>query len=230
MGKVRFIQDKDYTSFFTCGFYRPNHRYYLVDENDKILFTIEEDRSTFTKFCCNNDMGSCKAILYLGYKHAEIAHYQKDITIPSCFCNLKRPTTNIIDPNTTLSLGKITNPVGKWFSCKGQIVEVRDSHDKLCYELYNDSFCVPFFCCPLPLKYFNSASFKINFPSDALMEGETKEMNNNLDLTKEYSDCAGEWCSATVLFEFNTISSWTNFDYARFLAALHMMTTMYFHD
>ena len=152
------------------------------------------------------------------------------ITIPSWFWNSKRPTTEIIDSTTNESLGKITNPNASFFSWKGYVVEVRDSNENLCFGLSNNSCCVPFFCCPFPCTKFNLAEFDIKFPEDALMEGENLEMSESLNMTKKYSNCLGEWWSATALFEFNTISTWTNFDYARILGALHMMVMMYFHE
>ena len=76
MGRVRFIQDTDFTSILTCGLCTPNHTFYLVNEDDKILYTLEEHSSSFSKLCCTNGVGTYEATLYLGMKNKELAHYK----------------------------------------------------------------------------------------------------------------------------------------------------------
>lgn len=68
MGKVRFVQQVDYTEPLTCYLYRPNYTYYLVDENDKVLFTLEETTSFWPKVLCSGGTASYSATLYSGHK------------------------------------------------------------------------------------------------------------------------------------------------------------------
>lgn len=151
MGKVRFIQQETYSNFLTCGLYNPNYTYHLIDEQDKILYTIEETSNKMMKFFWTDEVTSYEATLYLGLKSKELVTYKKKFKVPSCFCNYSRPEVEIIDWVTNTKLGKICNPAPKFFSCKGYNIEVRDNSDNMVYELYNDDFWEWNLWCPLPL-------------------------------------------------------------------------------
>ena len=83
MGKVRFIQEANYKSTFTCGLYRPNFTFYLVDENDIVLYTLEETTSKFVKFICSTDLTPYQAVLYKGLKSKKLVKYVKPFQVPT---------------------------------------------------------------------------------------------------------------------------------------------------
>ena len=56
--------------------YRPNCTFYLIDDNDKILYTIEENSSKVTKLFCTDDVAGYEATLYLGMRKKELVNYK----------------------------------------------------------------------------------------------------------------------------------------------------------
>ena len=230
MGKVRFIQEANYKSTFTCGLYRPNFTFYLVDESDNVLYTLEETTSKFIKFMWTTDLTPYHAVLYKGMKGKKLVQYAKPFRIPSWFWNYKRPEVTMKDWESQTDLGIISNPVGKWWSCKAYMIEVKNTSGEMIYQVFADKWCELNLWWPLPFWKFKQTQFKIQFPENALFEGETLEMKDHLDLNKTFGGCTREWWGSSVIFEFNTISTWNDIDYARLLGALHLMTMIYFND
>ena len=194
MGKVRFIQQNDWTNTLTWGLYRQNYNFHLIDENDKILYTLEEESSTFTKLWWSDDITAYEATLYLGLKSKPLVKYKKGFKIPSWFLNYSRPTLEIFDLSTNTNLGKIINPAPKCWSCKGHLMEVRDSSDQLAYQIFTDKACEWNISWPLPFWKCSHTDFKIEFPIDSLIEGEALEMANSLNLRKVSNGCWTDWC------------------------------------